>query len=556
MNKAIVTIVSGDKYEGIWKRTEPFFLRYSEKCDADLIVLKGTDLTLSSPHWIKFSVYDLLKKDFDRIAFIDADIIIRDDTPSLFDIVPEDHFGIFNEGQFTPRNICIYEVMKKYNVQGFQYDGSTYYNTGVMVFSKEHRHIFKVTEQIKELRNSFGEQTFLNMKIMLSGCKIFQLPYRFNRMSIMDRQLGMTRLDCYLIHYAGDGDKLLTKMDRDIGEWAKTSPNYKYKKNVFIWAFGGLGDTVSAEPSVRYMREKIYPDANIYLMSEHASVFEHINDLNLSIDYPKVEIDAVLEVNTHQLPWEEFGKYVPFQFTHCVDWVSMVTMGRMIPDKDKQINLSFKKKHMKEVTDICSYPEELVLVHPGVGWPSKTFPVEYWESIIKNLLMEGFKVGVIGKEMKASQDVQHGVLPINIDGCVDFREKLSTKGLIALISKAKILITNDSAPVHIAGAFDNYIILLPTCKHPDHTMPYRNGLKYYKSKALYKKLLEDDVFFTSEVGIKWIAKEIPKGHTIMEYLPDVEEVIKTVKQFDEQYEESYCSGRRRKDNDISMESYQ
>lgn len=553
---AIVTIVNGDKYEEIWKRVEPFFLAYAEKCDAELVILKGIEGgNLPSPHWIKFSVYDLLKKEFDRIAFIDADIIIRDDAPSLFDVVPEDEFGIFNEGLYAPRNICIYEVMKKYNVQGFRYDGTTYYNTGVMVFSRRHRHIFKVTEEIKPLRNSFGEQTFLNMKIMLSGEKVFDLPYKFNRMSLMDRQLGMTRLDSYLVHYAGDGDKLLTKMDSDIEAWA-TDKTYKYKKNVFIWAFGGLGDTISAEPSVRYMAEKIYPNANIYLMSEHAEIFDHIEGLNLSIGYPKVEVDAVIEVNTHQLPWSDFGKYAPFQFTHCVDWVSMCTMGRMIPDHEKKIQLTFEDVHLKEVFEICEHPSELILVHPGIGWPSKTFPVEYWDSIIQGLLDEGFKVGVIGKKMQSSQDIDHGVLDIDVTNCVDFREKLSTKGLFALVSMAKTLISNDSAPIHVAGAFDNNIILIPTCKHPDHIMPFRNGLKYHKAKALYKKLLEDDVFFTSEVGVKWIARDIPKGHKIEEYLPNVEDVIETVKYFDDEYANSYSSYRKGEHNDILMESHQ
>ena len=142
MNKAIVTIVSGEKYEKIWQRTEPFFVRYAEKCDAELIVLHGSDgVNLPSPHWIKFGLYELLRE-FDRIAYMDADMIIRDDCPSLFDIVPEDHFGIFDEGEFTPRNICIREVMKVYSVDIKGWNGTTYYNSGVMVVPKEYRNIF------------------------------------------------------------------------------------------------------------------------------------------------------------------------------------------------------------------------------------------------------------------------------------------------------------------------------------------------------------------------------------------------------------------------------
>ena len=159
--KAIVTIVRGDRYKEIWKRTEPFFIDYADKCDADLIVLQGLEnLEYPSPHWIKFSVYELLRE-FDRIAFIDADIIIRPDTPSLFDVVPEDQFGIFNEGEYTPRSMCIHEVRKVFNVDIKNWNGSDYYNTGVMVMSKCHRYLFKITEEIKPLRNAFGEQTII-----------------------------------------------------------------------------------------------------------------------------------------------------------------------------------------------------------------------------------------------------------------------------------------------------------------------------------------------------------------------------------------------------------
>lgn len=527
--KAILTIVSGEKYEKIWEKTSPFFIAYAEKCDAELIVLTKCE-TVPTAHWLKFACYDLLKKEFDRIAYIDADIIIRDDAPSLFDVVPEDEFGIFNEGAFTQRSICIYEVLKVYKIEDFQYDGSTYYNTGVFVASRRHRHIFKVVEQILPLRNSFGEQTFLNMKIMMSKEKVFPLHYNFNRMSIMDRATGVSRLGSYFIHYAGDGDRLFDKLDRDITAWKEANGKYEYKKKIFIWSLGGIGDVVAAEPVIRYIREKAYPNADIWLMSKECELYDHIEGINLSRAYPEGDFDAVFEMNTHQLPWEFFGKAISFHFTHAADWVSTCMLGRQLPDKDKQIKLTYADEHMAEVLAICDKPEKLVLVHPGIGWESKTFPVEYWQAIIDGLRSAGQKVGIIGKRVN---DL-HGVLEVDPTGCIDFRDKLSLRGLVALIAKAKTLISNDSAPVHIAGAFDNNIILIPTCKHPDYILPFRNGDKRYKAKALYKKLMEEEnSFFGGDITDVWIAKYVPKGHNIMEYLPEVEDVITTTLKFDE-----------------------
>ena len=96
---------------------------------------------------------------------------------------------------------------------------------------------------------------------------------------------------------------------------------------------------------------------------------------------------------------------------------------------------------------------------------------------------------LIGKD-----DERHGVLRLDgRDRTIDLTNLLTTSEFIAIISMAPILVSNDSSPVHLAGAFDNWIILIPTCKHPDHILPYRNGTKSYKTAALYKKLALDDM---------------------------------------------------------------
>lgn len=546
MKKAILTIVSGEKYEQIWEKVEPFFVGYAEKCDATLIVLKDSE-GLPSPHWMKFAVYDLLWKEFHRVAFIDADIIIRDDTPSLFDIVPEDKIGIFDEGEHTPRAICIYEVAKAYGISKIpNWNGHTYYNTGVFVVSRQHRHIFKINEEIKPLRNSFGEQTYLNMKILTSGVEVFKLSHHYNRMSIMDRITGMTRRASYIIHYAGDGDNLFNKMDRDIESWEKDKPDYKYKRNIFIWALGGIGDMVATEPTIRYIREKVYPNSDIYLMSLHPYLYDHIENLSISKDYPDKELDAVFEINTHPIPGNKFGEFVPYNFTHCADWAALSSLGRQLTDKEKEYQLTYTDEHLEESSKICNNLKDLVLVHPGFGWPTKTFPVEWWQKLVDDLDVLGLKVGIIGKE----ENKQHSCLPIVCPkNGVDFRNKLSVKGLIALISKAKILISNDSAPIHIAGAFNNYIILIPTCKHPDYVLPIRNGDKYYKAAAIYKKLIEDDNYVKATDLCGWQAKEFIDGHTIDEYIPNVEDVIKQTLTFNKQYEKSYCLLEEEKENE-------
>lgn len=538
--KAILTIVSGSKYEEIWQRVEPYFVAYADKCGAELIVLQNAD-GLPSPHWMKFSIYDLLHKEFDRIAFIDADILIRPDTPGLFDLVPKDSIGIFNEGYYTPRSVCLHEVKKVYNIDLPNWNGKDYFNTGVMVVSREHRHIFKVQGEIKHLRNSFGEQTYLNMRIMQSGVRIHHLDFNFNRMCIMDRITGMSRLDSFLVHYAGfdvlfGEGSTLKALDRDIQKW-KENPEYKYKRQIFIWSFGGIGDVICAEPVLRFIRDTAYPEADIYVMTRNPELYQHIPNIHLSDKYPEGEFDAVYEMNTHFIEHGQFHAIVPHSLAHPIDWISMAIMGRQLTNEQKQIHLEYAEEDVQEALKIHGDLESLVLVHPGRGWETKTFPVSWWNQVIQGLLESGLKVGLIGKEVSDA----HGYVQVDSRGTIDFRDKLSLKGLIAIIARAKMVITNDSVPVHIAGAFDNHIILIPSCKHPDRIMPYRNGIQYYKAAALFKKVLDDDhvVTPTSMIGWKmsgWQIGTFKPGHKIEEYLPDPSDVIEKAVLFNSQHE--------------------
>ncbi len=563
MNKAIVTIVSGEKYEQVWKRSESFFIDYADRCDAELIVLKGVDgATYPSPHWIKFGIYNLLKKEFDRIAFIDADILIRPDTPSLFGIVPEDQFGIFNEGVYAPRSMCIHEVKKVFNVTLPKWNGKDYYNTGVFVCSRTHRYIFKITEEIKPLRNSFGEQTYLNMKIMANDVKIFSLPYQYNRMSILDRITGISRLESYLIHYAGfdvmfgDG-KMIDAMDRDIERWKQDAPEYKYKRKIFVWALGGLGDCIAAEPTVRYMREFLYPEADMFLLTKKYfhCLYRHIKGLTFLEEGQILndKIDAVLEFNTHPTIHDpdndyatSFGKYCPHPMLHSVDWVSISCTNRQLTRKQRQIRMEYERKDLDAILKICEKPKELILIHAGRGWETKTFPVEWWQEIVDTLDSRGFKIGLIGNEVSK----EHGYVPVICPpNGVDFRDKTSIIEMAALIDQAPVLISNDSAPIFIAGAFDNYIILIPTCKEGDMILPYRNGEQSYKAICLGKKLIRDDEIFRVPDHNVWQMSHIPKGHAITEYIPDAEDVIDQAINFFMQSKKLYYMNKQKEKRD-------
>ena len=168
------------------------------------------------------------------------------------------------------------EICKEYSVLLPNWNGA-YYNTGVMVISRQQKEIFKQPK--KEIFN-FYEQSYLNMRIAQENISIYDLNYKFNRMSCMDRITGEERYDSYVLHYAGfpSLDFVKSLIRHDIQKWENDKPNYKYKKHILIHVGGGLGDQIDVEPAIRYLAENVYPDDDINIKTHYPQLYEHIKN--------------------------------------------------------------------------------------------------------------------------------------------------------------------------------------------------------------------------------------------------------------------------------------
>ncbi len=518
----VLTIAIGDIYQEIAELTHASISAYADKVGADFHAITERTVAETSPHWDKFLIHDLLAE-YERVLYLDTDIIVRPDTPDLFELVPPLELGIFNEGPFTGgRYESFWRSCIAYDVTVPSWDGA-YYNTGVMLASRCHRELFR---KPKEEHFDFYEQGFLNVEIARRGVKCFDLPYQFNRMCCMDARTGEQRHSGYMIHYAGIPDlSVLPELIRDdLLVWARAAPDYKFPRHIWIEVNGGLGDQVDAEPAVRYLREHIYPHDDVRLTTHFPSLFTHLDIPVAQHGMMPWEVDgephkriSLLEPDTSM--WAHLSNLL----CHTVDYSAICLLRRILPAADKQICLAVADEAVAEVAGILGdqSAENMVLVHAGCHWPSKSFPVEWWQDVIDGIADAGLTTCLIGKD---DEDGLRGVLPVECRaGMIDTRNLLSLDGLIALISQAPVLLSNDSAPVHIAGAFDHQIILIPTCKHPDHILPYRNSRTDYKTQSLYRDLLLDD-FPSAPTQIYGVeAAAVPRAWD--NYLPAPAEVV-------------------------------
>lgn len=525
MNKnLILTLAVGETYSKMAELTHPSIRAYAEKIGADFKCIKESNC--SSPHWEKFNaIYDLLNQ-YERIAYIDTDIIIREDCPDIFNVIPKDRLGLFDEMPWTSqRNLSLIESCKEYGITLSKWNGK-YYNTGVMIIPRQFKHLFKKPE--KESFN-FYEQGYFNAILAQfldrSGNEfaVQDLPYKYNRMTCMDQFTGQDRHASFIIHYAGYPSLafVIDLIQKDIRRWKLDSPKYDYSRHILINVQGGLGDQVCVEPVIRFMRNNIYKSEDINVVTHWPELFRHLNVNVYSHDNFRTKIDTpYYQVLSLPGPETIMWSVISHLLCHTVDFSSMALLKRILPNKDKRIHLEVDQKDIDSVIKITQCElNNLVLVHPGRHWESKTFPEEYWQEIIDGLKEKGMKVCIIGQD----EETRGTVGVIVREGMIDTRNLLSVNELIALISKAKLLITNDSAPLHIAGAFDNNLIVIPTCKHPDHLMPYRYGIQGFKAKALYKNLMCYD-YVSQPTEVHGSSAHFLPGKW-EDYLPDVDLVI-------------------------------
>ncbi|MBE0377616.1 hypothetical protein PPRY_a0162 [Pseudoalteromonas prydzensis ACAM 620] len=192
------------------------FKCYAKRVGADLIISDSLHYPIhihqpkygANPAWAeKLRIGELLKQ-YDRVLYVDADILI---SPSAEDIFQEycdlDTIYMLDEGMHCDRHIEKQLIEKQLgSITWPQHDaGVHYYNVGVMLISKpcqlfNHLDLNSLQAICNEIR--FYEQTLFNYVIFQQRLKHQAIDCRFNRMDMFGQD---SYLQADFIHYAGKG---------------------------------------------------------------------------------------------------------------------------------------------------------------------------------------------------------------------------------------------------------------------------------------------------------------------------------------------------------------
>lgn len=206
---AIATITIGNKFWKMAGYTHPFIKAYALKCGAEFIVLDQRKMydKCGLATYERFQLYELFEE-YDRIAFIDTDILVSPDSPSVFELTPRGKIGASSEeiySQSERDKKVTQEILGKVDWN------NVYFNAGMIVLDKCHKELMNPDSpglsewargDFRERHiNLLNDQPFINHRSNLLKFEVHDLGHRFNHTRAI--QDSSTRFNSYFIHYSG-----------------------------------------------------------------------------------------------------------------------------------------------------------------------------------------------------------------------------------------------------------------------------------------------------------------------------------------------------------------
>lgn len=184
--------------------TLPIQKMYADKWGADYKILDDPAYSKHAMWCYRTLIFYDLFETYDRILYVDADIIINKGCPNLFEIVPYDTIGAVMEDKGSRRKERLARIRRVNAYLGDIGWREGFFNMGVYVVSKIHRKIFqKLNGRLWEDRG--WDSPFYSYQIMRLGYKYIDLGYKFNHMSMFSEPWNgsPSRFDSHFLHYAG-----------------------------------------------------------------------------------------------------------------------------------------------------------------------------------------------------------------------------------------------------------------------------------------------------------------------------------------------------------------
>lgn len=153
----------------------------------------------------------------------------------------------------------------------------------------------------------------------------------------------------------------------------------------------------------------------------------------------------------------------------------------LIETQKKELPRLYPSMVDKKVVDKILFEEEildtsrLIGIAPGSVWNTKRWTKEGYLQLVRKLLSEKYIVCLIGgkDDVKLCNEIINNT---TVGGVINLSGKLTLLQSAELIRRCRVLITNDSSPVHLAAAVDTPVVAIFGATAPSFGFaPYSDG---------------------------------------------------------------------------------
>lgn len=204
---AVITMAIGERFSRMYELTGGPMREYARRIGADFDIIRtASPLANITRAFEKFQIQQFLKK-YDRIIYLDADVVVKDSCPDLFDIVPDTYIGAFLEVSPEMMDDGCSRRMQKHMRKAQQLLGeigwtTDYFNAGVMVVGQAHKPAFNIPA-VPYIGPE--DQTQLNYNVKVLDIPVHDLSDKYNCM-VYRNALGCPVIGeehAQILHYAG-----------------------------------------------------------------------------------------------------------------------------------------------------------------------------------------------------------------------------------------------------------------------------------------------------------------------------------------------------------------
>ncbi|MCD6116836.1 lipopolysaccharide heptosyltransferase II [bacterium] len=156
------------------------------------------------------------------------------------------------------------------------------------------------------------------------------------------------------------------------------------------------------------------------------------------------------------------NKSIPLRFLDALDEGSLKDDG-----KGAELNISEESK--KRVSSLLEeagiiYPFNMIVLAPGAGRATKRWNIKGFAEVGKHFIRLGYDVAIIGGE--EDKDICKAVCSLTGEKAINFCGKTNLSETAAFMSICRLLISNDTGVMHMAGALNTPVVAIfgPTTK--------------------------------------------------------------------------------------------